>query len=190
MKMPIPVSCAVFVTLLSAAFAVEPTRDAEYRGTLKNLKPVPSVLGAQWVSVPGLVIEDIADVESHPAEVRPVVEGLKKQLEPLGVRKAADFSYRVPSELSRFVTLRVFVFDSPESCSRWWEKKYRHEGWEKFYKPVEGVAYEAVDSTDSPKRAVAIGNVLLTCHALKATDNYVAVLDACIQKLMEPVKSE
>jgi hypothetical protein len=174
--------------LFSAAVGVELEPDPVYRGKVKDLAPLPHVLGTKWVTATGLVVEDFADLKSHPPEVRPMVEGLKKQLEPLGVRKAADFSFRVPDEPWHYVTLRVFVFETPQACAQWWEKKYRHDGWEKFYKPVEGVAYTAVDSTEAPKRAVAIGNVWMTCHALKATDNHVAAMDACVEKLLEATK--
>ncbi|MFZ5831667.1 MAG: hypothetical protein ACOY3P_16395 [Planctomycetota bacterium] len=190
MKNIAPACVLSLAALLSVALAVEPNHNALYRGTLMDLAPAPSVLGEKWVSATGLVVEDFADLESHPAEIRPAVESLKKQLEPLGIRKVADFSFRVPDDPSHFVTLRVFVFDTPESCSRWWATKYRHEGWEKFYKPVENAAYAAVDSTEAPKRAAALGNVWMTCHALKDTDNHVAVMEACVEKLLEASKSE
>jgi hypothetical protein len=61
----------------------------------------PDVLGSKWVEATGLVVEDFADLESHRAEARPMLEGLKKQLEPVGVRNAADFSFRVPDEPSQ-----------------------------------------------------------------------------------------
>ena len=178
------------LSFVACIVAAEPLRDAVYRGAVKELKPPASVVGAQWVSAYGLVIEDFDDAQSHPEEERAAVQGLKAQLEPVGVRKAADFSFRVPDDPSRFVTLRVFVFKSPEWCAHWWEKKYRHEGWEKLYKPVEGVNYLAVDIVGSPKRAVAIGNVWMTCHSLKDANDHLAVIGACVEKLRESTKGE
>ena len=190
MKNLLLVSLLGFTALISVAVGVELGPEPVYRGKLKDLAPAPHLLGKKWVDATGLVIEDFTDLKSYPAEVRPLVEGLKEQLEPLGVRKAADFSFRVPDEPWHYVTLRVFVFETSQACVQWWEKKYRHDGWEKFYKPVEGVAYTAVDSTETPKRAVAIGNVWMTCHALKDRDNHVAVIDACVEKLLEATKPD
>jgi hypothetical protein len=180
--------CAAALSFVACIVTAEPPRDAEYRGAVKELKPLPSVLGDQWVSAFGLVIEDLNDAESHPVGERAAVQALKAQLEPVGVRKAADFSFRVPDDPSQFVTLRVFVFDAPESCAKWWDKKYRHDGWEKFYKPVEGVEYLAVDSTESPKRAVAIGNVWMTCHSLKNPRDHLEIMNACVEKLVAAMK--
>ncbi len=176
--------------MLAVASAVEPLADVLYRGKVKSLAPAPAVLGNEWVDATGVVIEDFADLLSHPAETRPLVEALKQQMEPLGVRKAADFSFRVPDQPWRYVILRVFVFETPDLCARWWEKKYRQDGWEKFYKPVEGVAYAAVDSTELPKRAAAIGNVWMTCQSTKDPDDHLSVMNACVEKLLEATKAE
>jgi len=180
--------CAAALSLVACIVTAEPPRDAVYSGSVKELKPLPTVLGDQWVGAYGLVIEDLNDAQSHPVGERAAVQGLKAQLEPIGVRKAADFSFRVPDDPSQFVTLRVFVFDSPESCAKWWDKKYRHDDWEKFYKPVEGVEYLAVDSTESPKRAVAIGNVWMTCHSLKDPTDHLEIMNACVEKLVAGMK--
>lgn len=183
-------SFAAAILLLNAALAIEPKREAIYRGTVKNLAPAPTVLGEEWVEATGIVIEDFADLLAHPAQTRPVVEGLRKQMEPLGVRKAADFSFRVPDEPLRYVILRVFIFETPELCEQWWEKKYRHDGWDKFYKPVDGVAYSAVDSTELPKRAAAIGNVWMTCQSTKDPGDHLPVINACVEKLLEATKAD
>ena len=162
---------AVAIIGLGSAFAIcaQPDTTAIFRGKVSDLAPSPSVLGKDWINATGLVVEDLGDLESQPAAIRPVIAGLKDQFQPIGVHKIADFSFRVPDQPWRFVTLRVFVFDTPKSCSQWWAKKYRHDGWEKFYKLVEGKAYEAVDSREAPKRVAAIGNVWMTCHALQDT---------------------
>lgn len=176
--------------MLAVASAVEPRADVLYRGKVRSLAPAPAVLGKEWVDATGVVIEDFADLLSHPAETRPLVEALRQQMEPLGIRKAADFSFRVPDEPWRFVILRVFVFETPELCAQWWGKKYRHAGWEKFYKPVEDAAYAAVDSTELPKRAAAIGNVWMTCQSNKDPDDHLLVMSACVEKLLEATKGE
>lgn len=57
-------------SLLACVVTAGPLRDAEYHGAVKELKPLRSVLGAQWVSAYGLVIEDLDDAHSHPAGER------------------------------------------------------------------------------------------------------------------------
>jgi hypothetical protein len=171
------------------ATAAPPTTSGVFRGKVRDLAPAPAVLGKDWVTVAGLVVEDFDDLQSQPAASRPIAAGLKDQLRPLGVSKAADFSFRLPDQPARFVTLRVFVFDTSELCSQWWAKKYRHDGWEKFYQPVAGNAYEAVDSKDAPKRAAAVGNVWMTCHAIKDHGDHIAIMDACIEKVLEAMKA-
>jgi hypothetical protein len=175
---------------LSFAIGALPGATSIFRGKVRHLAPSPEVLGKDWIDATGLVIEDFDDLESHPAAIRPVVVGLRNQLQPIGVHKVADFSFRVPDQPWRFVTLRVFVFDTAQSCSEWWAKKYRHDGWEKLYKPVEGKAYQAVDSREAPKRAAAIGNVWMTCHALKDTGAHIAIMDACIEKVLKATKAD
>jgi hypothetical protein len=172
------------------AVSAQPKPAAFYRGRVSDLAPAPAVLGEKWIKATGLVIEDFSDLESQPVAVRSIVKKLRKQIEPIGVRKAADFSFRVPDEPSRFVTLRVFVFDTPESCAQWWAKKYRHDGWEKFYQPLEGKPYEAVDSKEIPKRAAAIGNVWMTCHDLDDNGDHITIMEACIEKVREAIKQD
>jgi hypothetical protein len=183
------VSAAVAIAL-GAVFAGcdEPAAPADFRGLVKDLGPAPSVLGDRWTGPTGLVIDNLADPEALAAELRAVAQELKKAFEPIGVRKVADFTFRVPDEPWRQVTLRVFVFDTPESCKSWWMKKYRYDGWEKHYKSLNVKGYEAVDSTEAPKRAAAIGNVWMTCHALKEGGDHVKVMDACIEKVRQAAK--
>jgi hypothetical protein len=181
---------AVAIIGLGSAFAIcaQPDDATIFRGKLSELAPSPSVLGKDWMNATGLVVEDFSDLETHPTAVRPLVAGLKDLMQPIGINKVADFSFRVPDQPWRYVTLRVFVFDTPKSCSQWWEKKYRYEGWEKYYKLVEGKSYKAVDSKEAPKRAAAIGNVWMTCHALKDTGDHIAIMDACIEKVLKATK--
>ena len=110
---------AVAIIGLGSAFAIEaqPEDATIFRGKVSDLAPAPSVLGKDWMNATGLVVEDFSDLESHPAADRPIVAGLKDQMQPIGINKVADFSFRVPDQPWRYVTLRVFVFDTPKSCS-------------------------------------------------------------------------
>ena len=95
----------------------------------------------------------------------------------------ADFTYRRKSSPLQQTTLRVFLFDSEDSCRKWWLKKYRHDGWERYYKVVDGVSYDAVDSTEITKCAVAFGNVWMTCGTLGKATDHIHVLDLYINKI-------
>ena len=59
--------CAAVLSLLACVVTAGPLRDTECHGAVKELKPLPSVLGAQWVSAYGLVSEELDDAHSHPA---------------------------------------------------------------------------------------------------------------------------
>ena len=57
------------------------------------------------------------------------------------------------------------------------------KGREKHYKPVEGVPYRAVDSTQTSKRAVSFGIYWLTSHQIHEGDDYLRILERYIAKI-------
>jgi hypothetical protein len=130
-----------------------------------------------------LVVDDLRDLTGHPDAVKTVVEALGQQLAPIGVVRTADFTYRKKSNPLQQITLRVFLFDGEAACRTWWAKKYQYDGWEKHYTVPRGVPYAAVDSTQVTKRAVAIGNVWMTCGALEKTTDHITVLDLYINQI-------
>lgn len=175
------------LALLAIAVGAEQEKSpASYHGNLSSLGISGGALQSDWTGPTGLVVDSFNQLDQFPPAIRPTVEQLKKQLAPLGVVGTADFTYRRKSKPLEQITLRVFQFDSEKSCADWWEKKYRHPGWEKFYKPVEGVLYKAVDSTELPKRAVAFGNMWMTCGSTRKTDDHLELLDLFIRRLDDP----
>jgi len=176
---------------LIAAFGTSAFGDPEapkYAGKVSALRVEAAALGNGWTGPTGLVVDDFRDLDAHPPEVRRVVEELKKQVAPLGVTAAADFTYRKASDPFEAVTLRIFVFDSEKSRRDWWRKKYQFDGWEKLYGVVEGVPYDALDSKQTPKRIVSFGNVLLTCGQLKTSGDHRKVLDLYVAKIKDAVR--
>jgi hypothetical protein len=173
---------ALCVLALSASVHAAPDAPV-YHGKVSALSVASQSLGKDWTGPTGLVIDDFDDLSNVAREARAIAEALKKQVAPLGVVAVADFTYRRQSDPLDQVTLRVFVFDTEESCRDWWRKKYRAEGWEKAYTVVEGVPYDALDSKETTKRIVALGNVWMTCGSLKKSDSHLKLLDLCLEML-------
>jgi hypothetical protein len=154
-----------------------------YTGKVSALRIDAGALGSDWSGPTGLVVDDFQDVSAFPPEVRQVVEEVKKQVAPLGVVAVADFTYRRRSDPLDQITLRVFVFDTERACRDWWQKKYRFDGWEKFYSVVGGVPYDALDSKEATKRAISISNVWMTCGSLKGSGEHLKLLSLIVEKL-------
>ncbi len=154
-----------------------------YTGKVSALRIDAGALGSDWSGPTGLVVDDFQDVSAFPPEVRQVVEEVKKQVAPHGVVAVADFSYRRKSDTLDQITLRVFVFDTETACRNWWQKKYRFDGWEKFYSVVGGVPYDALDSKQETKRAISFGNVWMTCGSLKGSGDYLKLLDLTVERV-------
>jgi hypothetical protein len=154
-----------------------------YTGKGSALRIDAGALGGDWTGPTGLVVDDFEDVNGFPPETRQVVEEVKKQVTPHGVVAVADFTYRRKSDPLDQMTLRVFVFASESSCRDWWQKKYRFDGWEKLYSVVDGVPYDALDSKQVTKRAIAFGNVWMTCGNLKGSGEHLKLLSLAMAKV-------
>jgi hypothetical protein len=179
-------SVAFFVSLL--AFAAPPDLPDDIwqnslDARLSSINLPATVLGEGWEESAGLVIDDFDDLASLTEPERRAAEQLKVQLTPVGIRACADFSLNSTKLPPNIVVVRVFLFDTPEQCRDWWKKKYQHEGWEKFYKPVEHDSRAIVDSTETNKRAIAFGSIWLTTHQLGQGGEHLKAAEHVIQQL-------
>jgi hypothetical protein len=181
-----PVLFILAVTYAAVATGDDPKTPVTFTGKVSKLGIVAEQLGSEWTGPTGLAIDDFQDLSGYSDDVKEVAEELKKQVAALGVVQTADFTYRKKFNALHQVTLRVFVFDNPESCRSWWKKKYQFDGWEKQYSAVAGLPYSAVDSKDMTKRAVSFGNVWITCGALDKTDDHLKVLQLYLKKIQDP----
>jgi hypothetical protein len=176
-----------FVLAILLSTATITAQDAKpalhFSGKVSALAVPAERLGSQWTGPTGLVIDNFKDLSDQTEEAKEVAEELKKQVSAIGVVQTGDFTYAKKFNALHEVTLRVFVFDSEQSCRNWWKKKYQYEGWEKEYAAVVGVPYQAVDSKQGTKRAAALGNVWITCGALDKTDDHLKVLDLYLDKI-------
>ncbi len=136
-----------------------------------------------WEGPTGIMFDDLSDLDNAPDALKPIGEKLYEQLTPIGITGCADFTYMNPTDLSRMVVVRVFVFDSEESCNAWWSKKYENEKSKPLYEPVGGVEYRAIDSIQMTKRIVSLGNLWITCHQLGDNDDHLKILAAYLDRI-------
>jgi len=175
--------CIAFVFIPAADGIGEEVSSQLYTGKVSALAIPPAELGTGWDGPTGLVVDSFADVSKYPADVQDLVEALKSQVSAIGVVATADFTYRRKLNPLQQVTVRIFVFDSEKSCRDWWQKKYQYEGWEKHYSVVAGDKHSAVDSKETPKRAIAFGNVWLTSGTLGESKEHVKALELYVKKI-------
>jgi hypothetical protein len=181
--------CLVLATA-AESWAEEKKTLAAYTGKISSLGIPAAALGPGWTGPTGLVVDDFQNVINCPDELKPVIEELKRSYAPIGVVGCADFTYRKKANPLHQVTLRIFVFDSEESCRDWWKKKYQYAGWENHYTAVQNVPYRALDSAQMTKRAVSFGNVWLTCGTLVQSDDHLKVLDLYVDEFSGHGKEE
>src|SRR3954452_24564053 len=93
---------------------------AAFTGKVSKLGIVAEQLGSDWTGPTGLAIDDFNDLSNQHEDGKPVAEELKKQMSSIGVAQTADFTYSKKFNPLHQVTLRVFVFDSEQSCRDWW----------------------------------------------------------------------
>jgi len=184
-KLSIIVITCLIVCTASLCRGEEAKLSLIYTGKVSALSLPGSMIGEDWEgpSGSGLVMDDLKDLSGHPARLKSTIEELRKLVAPFGVVGVADFTYRKNSNPPELITLRVFVFDTETSCQKWWAKRYRYDGWEKHYTVVRDVPYDAVDSTQMTKRAVAFGNIWMTCGGLEKTEHHRKALDLYINKI-------
>ena len=177
---------AALLLTLASNISAQDKATATFTGKVSALSIPATEIGGEWTGPTGLVVDDLNDFSSHPAEVQAVAKSLKEQAPP-GVNAFADFTYRKQGFPLQQVTLRMFVFDSAEKCSHWWQTKYQYEGWQKHYNPVAGDE-RALDSKETPKRAVAFANVWLTCGSLNDPSAHMEILNQYIKRIKSQIK--
>jgi hypothetical protein len=159
-----------------------------YKGKVSALAVPAADLGEGWLGPTGLVVDDFDDTSKYPAEVQDLVKALKDQVSSIGVVATADFTYRKKLSPLHQVTVRVFIFDTEDSCRAWWQKKYKYNSWEKHYSVVPGDKHAVVDSKEMSKRAVAFGNVWLTSGTLGESKEHLKALELYVKKIESSAK--
>jgi hypothetical protein len=164
----------VAVLLIGLAAAASPRAHkltSSYEGPVSALRIPADALGPDWTGPTGLAVDSLKEFGRQPPDIRPILEDLWKQLSPLGIVAAGDFTYHHRSNVRAELAVRVFLFDSEYSCREWWAKKFHSEGWERQYRIVSDVPYEAVDNIRSNKRSLMFGNVLITSGSIQDSQN-------------------
>lgn len=177
----------VAVLLIGLAAAASPRADnptVSYDGPVSALRIPADAIGPAWTGPSGLAVDSLKDFGAQPPDIRPILEDLWKQLSPLGIVAAGDFTYHKKSNAQAELAVRVFLFDSEHSCREWWARKFHGEGWDRRYRIVEDVPYDAVDSLHSNKRSLMFGNVLVTSATLEnAGDEHLRAADLYVEKI-------
>jgi hypothetical protein len=150
---------------------------------LRSIELPADLLGPGWRRLAGVRIDSFDDLTGLSEAEREQAKLLQPQLVPEGVRAAADYSLARTNVPLDTVTVRVFLFTDAESCRKWWNKKYRHEGWENVYRTVDSKYGSAVDSLQINKRAIAFGNAWITTQQNLPGDLHLKAADYVIEQL-------
>jgi hypothetical protein len=177
----------VAVLLIGLAAPASPRADnptVSYDGPVSALRIPADAIGPAWTGPSGLAVDSLKDFGAQPPDIRPILEDLWKQLSPLGIVAAGDFTYHNRANARAELAVRVFLFDSEYSCREWWAKKFHAAGWERQYRIVSDVPYEAVDNIQSNKRSLMFGNVLITSGSIQDPDNeHLRAADLYVEKV-------
>ena len=156
-----------------------------------DLAPVSSIelpastLPGKWKVIKGLRVDNLKNLEDVAESQRQTVENLAKQLLPLGIQSAADFTLSSADFPLNTVTVKVFIFNNSEQCQSWWEKKYQYAGWQQHYQQAEQAGMLRVDSLQMNKSAVAFSNVWLTTHQLQGGTEHIDAANHIIRLLTD-----
>ena len=112
--------------------------------------------------------------------------GLAKQIKPLGVKGAADFTYNNKNDPMQQVTVRVFQFNTDEQCKVWMKTKYEFPGWQQKYKRITEKDLTGFDSLEARKRIVCFGNLWITAGTICERDLHLTVLRLFIDRIRKP----
>jgi hypothetical protein len=155
---------------------------------LSDVTLSPSLLGGDWKTFPGLVVDDLKNINSVESLPRKIAEDLKQQLIPNGVVSFASISLARKNFPPDAVTVEIFVFASEDKCNVWWQKKYQSAGWEKIYRVVKDARFATLDTLDNGefpnnKRIVKFGeNVVISGH-MRKSDEHLKALENVIEQL-------
>lgn len=175
------------LALLSRAFAEKGKEGPPaytFTGKLSEAGEEPDFLGEGWARRRGLVINDLRDPSRLYGQSEDMDEALEVLLSkmPEGSTAYAEFKYR-EGQTTRYITLRVWVFEKPERARSFWRARYGTSGSERFYRKVDGVGELAVDSKELRKRIVLAGNVIFACDERPDGETYLKVLDKYLTKM-------
>lgn len=161
--------------------------DFEVSAKISDLNLPPDILEGKWEVSPGFRVDDLSDLSGLKGQEKVTAETLGKQLLPLGIRSAGDFSLLSGSNV---VTVRIFIFEKAPQCRAWWKKKYQYEGWEEHYRAVSADSWLAFDSLQMNKRVMAFGNVWVTTHQLEDGNEHLVAARHLMQQLQERDESK
>ena len=175
------------LALVSRAFAEKRKEGPPvyaFTGKLSEAGQDPDFLGEGWARRPGLVINVLRDAGQLYGQSEDMDEALEVLLGkmPKGSTAYAEFKYRA-GQTTRYITLRVWVFEKPERARSFWRSRYVTPGWDRFYRKVDGVGELAVDSKELKKRIVLAGNVIFACDEQPDGANYLQALDRYMTKM-------
>lgn len=140
-------------------------------------------ISPDWTGPTGLVIDDIDVPPITDKETSEIIAGLAKQMKPLGIKGAADFTYRKKSDPMQQVTVRVFLFRTDEQCKQWMKTKYEFAGWDKKYKRVQEKGYSGLDSLEMKKRILSAGTLWITCGTIGKNDDHLTILGLFLDRI-------
>ena len=181
--------------LLVTQLAVGQASSAKNPWERVPLKPVSEIelpadtLDGKWKPSEGFRVDDLSKTEALPAAKRQLAEALAKQLSPVGIRSAADYTLIKTGFPLNTVTVRLYVFEDAKKCRAWWEKKYRADGWRKHYEQVDCENAVVVRSLQTNKTAMAFGNVWLTTHQLRDGDEHLKAANHVLKLLTADKRS-
>lgn len=154
---------------------------------LSEVKLPASTLKGEWETLAGFVVDDFGDLSTMAPSQLATAEALKKQLTPLGIVAAADYSLNQSGTSLNVVTVRVFRFSSAQLCEQFFKKKYEYPGWQEHYRSVPGAQNLVVlDSTQMNKRIFRYGSVWITAHQLGEGSEHVDATAHVLSQLFEP----
>lgn len=179
----------VLILLSTVAIASSPTRElnAAEPATpkLRAIELPVDLLGPDWRRMFGVRIDDFDNLDDLDAATKEQAKFLKPQLTPHGILATADYSLDRTKPPFDTVTVRVFIFKDEEACKKWWNTKYQHAGWEKFYAKVETPYDAAVDSLQINKRAIRQGNIWVTTQQKQTGKLHLTAVENVLKQLTE-----
>lgn len=169
---------ALLIGLLSA-FA----RGGELR--VSQLAVPAASIGTDWSGPTGLIVDDIDQPPATGDGSASVIAELRERMAPLGVKRAAEFTYHRKSDPSQQVSLRVFAFKTEAQCKQWMKTKYQFAGWEQKYRMLDEKDLVGFDSLEMRKRIVEMGSLWITAGTISDSDDYLKVLGLLLERIRQ-----
>ncbi len=139
-------------------------------------------MGREWCGPSGIVANDFLAL-SGSQEERRQISFLRASLEPAGVAGVADFTYwQKASRLSQ-VSVRIYVFHTPEQCHQWLQDNCQAPGWEALYRKVDKPGCVCFDDLAGTKRIAATGRIVISASSSGGSNSHLRLLDMYLQRL-------